>query len=628
MAGYKQSILDLEPKLFLTFDGDLADEFTGLLIENPERVIIDESGEENHGTMIVDHDTQFSYRLKQPSMVELEQLDSFSCTFGARVPYPESLHPSRWAQSFIQVPHSDSFSFSKNHGSYTLGFFYRREKHGEDVYLREGPNAPYTNRSFRRAFIRKGLVLQIDTIERFTEYLSDPHLLSISYLIGTDGQTTRTFNLGFDYDGSVGSNNAHEFNHIVITWDVKPADSALWVGTLKVYCNGILEHTDTQQYFDMPPVTNVSSPWEFGGAATDPGAEFADRQVTPTSLDQIFVLDKALTEDEVNVLFRKSRNYKRLVLTQKASSLWGLDDDNVPNMDTIWNHVYPNSSPGSNVHGTYYGITSDQVFRNFPGPERLPGSFSTYFRDGGTGRVNNSTSSSTYTVEGWFNTSFVRRGVLFTTFNSVNPWRGMTLEINMRDNLYDFGRVSLALSETDVINSKLFKEDGVTPNYFNDGKWHYFCITRQSGMVALWIDGIKQDEIHIGNLSTIGQHYHFMGAPPGDLFTDGLMCYFASYNYKLSDAQIRARWAYGLTWRIRGTVTLQGVPHDAIVRAFRHSTGELLDSVVSDPNDGTYMLRLFDNSLVDLHVFDRKDINVRHRSFGPITPTLHKDENE
>lgn len=621
MAGYKQSILDLNPKLFLTFDGDLADDYTGLLIENPERTIIDESGEGNHGTMIVDHDTQHSYRLRQPSMVELELVDSYSCTFGARVPYPETLHPSRWAQSFIQVPHSSSFNFAENNGSYTLGFFYRREGR-EDAYKENGPNAPYNgNRTFVRAFIRKGLVLQIDTIERYNEAAFTPHSLKFTYLIGTDGLTTRSFDLGFDYSTIPTSNQARDFNHIVITWDVKPSSSALWIGTLKIYRNGIVVHTDTQEYFDMYPTTNVSSPWEFGGAAIDPGDEFADRQVTPTSLDQIFVLDKALTEDEVNVLFRKTRSYKRLVMSQKATDLWGLDDDNVPNIDGVWNHVR-----GNLTGGKYYGILTDQVFRNFPGPERLPGSFATYFRDGGSARVVNNTPGTNYTVEGWFNTSFVRRGVLMTTFGLENPWRGMTLEINMRQNQPDFGRVQLALSEDEILDSKLFKEDGVTPNYFNDGKWHYFCITRSNSMVVFWLDGIKQSEHHIGSSTTIGTHYHFMSAPPGDLYTDGMMCYVSSYNYKLSDAQIRTRWAYGLTWRIRGTVTLQGVPHDAIVRALRHSTGELLEDARSDPNDGTYMIRLFDNSLVDLHVFDRKDINVRHRSFGPITPTLHTDE--
>ena len=59
MAGYKQSLLDLSPKLFLTFDGDFADQYTGYLIDNKERIILDESVEGNHGTMIVDNDSHF-----------------------------------------------------------------------------------------------------------------------------------------------------------------------------------------------------------------------------------------------------------------------------------------------------------------------------------------------------------------------------------------------------------------------------------------------------------------------------------------------------------------------------------------------------------------------------------------
>lgn len=616
MAGYKQSLLDLSPKLLMTFDGDLADLGTGELLDNPTRIILDESGEDNYGTMIVDHDTQFSYKLARPSMVDLEINQNYSLCVGASVPLP--LHPSLWAKNFVQVPHSNSFSFPNN-GSYSFSFLFKREV--RETAFRTWEGNP--QRNYTRAFIRKGLLLQIDT---YDQYNMNGVQLNFTYLIGSNNTTRRSFEYYMNETTMKMNNN------FVVTWDVKAGNSALFTGVLKIYHNGKLIHTDTQNYFDTYPTTNISSPWEFGGSDIGGGTSFLDRQVTPTYLDQIAVFQRALSEDEVVNLFKKTRTYKDLAITQGAEHFWALDDEDVANLTSARDYV------SGGVDGVYYGISQQKVFRNNPGPERIPSAHAPIFVNGGAVTVKTSTQlaaqttpfdpTGNFTIDGWFYTSQTNRGTIISMTSSVPPFAGYSLHVNQRDEQESFGYVQLTLNEDTRINSLPLKEDG-TPNYFNDGKWHYFAIRRTGIQTELWLDGIKQGEsVSLGaySVGTSCRGIFMMATPPSDLSVNGALCYISATPLALSDSNIRARYSYGLTWRIRGTITLQGVPYGAVVRAHNHKTGLLVTQVTSDPGNGGYILRLFDNSLIDVTVFSENDPNVRFRLYGPISPTLQDDQ--
>jgi hypothetical protein len=121
-----------------------------------------------------------------------------------------------------------------------------------------------------------------------------------------------------------------------------------------------------------------------------------------------------------------------------------------------------------------------------------------------------------------------------------------------------------------------------------------------------------------------GQVY-FMGASPGHLNTQGHMAAVAVYSYALDDAEIRMRNAYSLVYRIQGTVTLEGNPYQATVRAYRHRTGELSREILSETDSGDYLITLYDNSLIDLMVMNKQDQNIRYRVYGPITPAEYED---
>lgn len=45
----------------------------------------------------------------------------------------------------------------------------------------------------------------------------------------------------------------------------------------------------------------------------------------------------------------------------------------------------------------------------------------------------------------------------------------------------------------------------------------------------------------------------------------------------------------------------------------------------SDPNTGEYEASFYNNSYVDILVFDPNDLSVRYRAYGPVSPSEFDD---
>ena len=617
MSGYKQALLDLSPKLFLSFDGDAFEPSTGRL--SPAVVppkILDESGYEHHADLIVDYPSYPTYRLGFPSLIDLEP-SGFG--FSAGTPSPNPLSPEYFGKSYLVVPHNSDFSFPKR-GSYSLVFNFRKEER-ETLFRqwRSTPSSPNTA-TMSRPLIRKGLVLEIDTVDYWN---GDGVTLAFKYLKSTDGSTQQTFNY------SLSTEQMRQSNHFAVSWDVKVGSSALFTATMTIWHNAIIIHQATYDYFDTFPTTNVSSSWEFLGDATIPGYNYTDRQVVMTTLDQLAIFAKGISHDEVSTLYKKTKNYINMVVSQGAYNLWAFDDDNLPAVNTLKDY-------GSNTKtGTYYGISEGKVFRRYGGPERAPGNYSALFINGGTAMISPDlyggapfNPNNDYTIDGWFKTGQDKPGVILSCSSNEYPYRGYTLTINQADGLAAPGRLQLTLSENEVINSLLYGDaPGVVLSY-NDVRWHYFCIRRKDGIVEFWVDGIIQGSINTGNVS-IGASpggLAFMGKDPGDLWTEGQIALVSTHNFALHEANIRARYSYGIAYRIMGKTTLEGIPYSVDIRCYNHRTGALIDQIESSFTDGSYMFRLYDDSQVDITAMKLESPNVRPRTFGPLSPVVFDDD--
>ena len=103
------------------------------------------------------------------------------------------------------------------------------------------------------------------------------------------------------------------------------------------------------------------------------------------------------------------------------------------------------------------------------------------------------------------------------------------------------------------------------------------------------------------------------------------MSYLAYYDFALQRHQIYSHANYSITYKIRGIVTLLGVPYRAKLRFYSSYTGELIKEMESDPNTGEYEASFYNNSYVDILVFDPNDLSVRYRAYGPVSPSEFDD---
>lgn len=222
----------------------------------------------------------------------------------------------------------------------------------------------------------------------------------------------------------------------------------------------------------------------------------------------------------------------------------------------------------------------------------------------------------------------MNRGVLFAIQSLSYPYNGPLVQINIRDNSHVVG--SLQFSESSdgpVLNSRFLNDSGNRYN-LNDDKWHHIAITKQetTGLTSLWLDGNLNDQKLIPFI-TVDQpgQLVMMNSMPGYLDVPGSLNNLAYYHFDLQSQEIKARATYSITYRIRGIVTLLGVPYRARLRFYSSYTGEFIQELDSDVQTGEYMATFYNNSHIDILVFDPYDLSVRYRAYGPVTPSEFDD---
>lgn len=612
MSGYKQHINQHSPVMFITFDGDPYDSFTRKLTATPQ-TIQDETPYQNNAILHNESEDYPAYRMGLPSMVELEPTDQRSISFGWYGHQPNA--PTRWPKAFLEVPHQTHLALEDNNGSFTFSFLLNKEsdeQHWRTVEQSLG--GPWSS-SLVRPLIRKAGVFYM----WYQDNWNTPDQIHITY---PGGQLTWTVESWL-----------YAKNHVItFTWHVRETDPNVYVGTATFYINGRVIATAEHSYFDTHPSSTSSAPIEIAGTINTGGSTFADRATTNTMIDQIFILNKSLTDDEVNRLYKKARSYDSMILHARPLHYWPMADSESAVVTTMADLV-------GTRNGNYIGGVS-QVIRQQPPPPRILGGASVQFINGGTAvvhayRTNSDTNhyspifnpTGNFAIEFWARFENSNRSVLFSMQRDDSPYSGILVQANMRNGVNVPGHIQFNVSQTEFVSSRQTRDNG-QPYNFSDGQFHHFVCLRRGPTIELWIDGIlhasKDAPVNPVPNPGPGQIY-LMGAAPGDLNTTGYMSACAVYQLSLDPAEIRARNLYSQIYRIRGTVTLQGNPHQATVRAIDHRSGNLVREVLSDSNTGDYTIELYNNSLIDLMALNKQDRNIRYRVYGPITPSVFDD---
>lgn len=598
MTGFKQAILDLSPKFFITFDGDSFDPINRSLLTLPSE-IYDESGLGNKASLHVDNTTYRGYRLGMPSLVDLEPADQSAAAFGWAGAQPS--HPDVWAKSWLEIPHSVDFAFPTN-GSYSVSLMFNKIA-SEAIFRNYTGTFNYSDLS--RTILSKGLALNMRIIDRYY----DIGTLQVVYPAGT---LSLALTQGF-YNTP---------NHIAFTWEVVFNATSSYTGTATLYINSVAVSTASHTFFDTPPNTNVSTSWNIAGtnSASPVLVNKDDRATTGTIFDQVACFGRAISSDEVASLYKKTRTYENIIKTSLPSNYWTFADDESTLEFEVTQDVGINP-------GVYLGGNA-KVLRHQSGPANIPGSIAAKFQDGGTASVHTNfpyspifNPTGDYSVEFWFTCTSIERGVILSIQHDLSPYNGILVQINQKNNGFSNGCIQYSINENTLINS-------IDGTFYNTGSFHHAVLVRRGSKIEMWLNGIKQSEVTAA-LSTItgngsGQLF-VMGMGPGRLSANGKMAHLALYPKALQPQEIRIRNAYAILYRVRGTVSLMGAPYRANIRVYKHTDGTLLQEAFSDPSDGTYLIKLADNNLVDLYVLNRQDRNVRNRAYGPITPALHED---
>lgn len=559
--------------------------------------LLDEIDNQNPAILHNDNETYTGYRLGLPSLVTHEQTDQHAIGFGFAGYQPQ--HPNGYAKAFLEVPHSISYSFQSS-GSFSVEFLFYKK------YLLDEAINHYP---VYRPIISKEGVFDI-----YFSITASKQSIIVSTPVG---------NITIPLQIKTSYSLINSVNHFVLTWGVAESDTAIFNGTANVYINGYLAESLSQEYFDTFPITDVNSPILIAGRI---GSNIRnDWHTSDFQIDQIAIYDKALSSEVISKHASKIFPYDILINKHFAESYWPFDEQDSLVTKTVYD-VY------GSKNGTYLGVNGSHFVRNVSGPSNIMQSKSAEFRNGGMASIINITNqgkyipreiSSEYSYEGWFLSGVSNRSILFAAQELEWPFNGACLQLNMKDNLETPGSIQYSEGNNGVVLNSQYLDTNNARLMFNDGKWHHFVVLRRTdGYIELWLDG----ELHSSSLQatrdlvSCGQLL-VMNSIPGNLHCNGRICKLAYYPYALQKNQIVTHFTYTTTYRIRGIVTLLGVPYRATLRFYNSYTGQLLQELQSDPNTGEYEAIFYSNAGIDILVFSPADLSVRYRAYGPVTPS-------
>ena len=593
MAGYKRTVQEYKPALFLTFDGEPFDTGTRLFSHTP-LTVFDESLVMNHGLLMVgSQEPTKAYRAGVASLVALEPANQQCIAFGT---YGKV--NAVWPKAHIQVLDNPAYNTVPANGSFTYVFMF--EKTRDESNYRQLENAYYVD-------IPKYLV-------------SKPGMFTCS--INDNWYSEDTFVASFP-NGTISINISRITgfyagkHHVIARFEVKPVGTAgQFTATAQLIVNGETLGKIVSTYNDTPPNTNNTAPFEFGGVSQNL-ANASDRATSPIYLDQIAFWPKALSDIEAWRLFKKVWQYRDMLLKKNPNVYVPLEDDPYTNTNTLAMERAP-----SYVQTYHLGST----IRARQGPDGIPASRAVLLSKGMVLIKNTSNGygqplsldANNYAIEFWLKTGGTERAVVLSMQGVEKPFSGPLVELNVGETgIYQNGAISFCENELGMVSTPVGQ-------FFNTGNWHHIIVQRRAGQyLELFVNGeLKASKIvPRDSLNTYPSEMTLLGAMPGRLYCDGEISHFAMYTGKcFENFEAATRYQYSKIYRVRGNTTLRGVPYRATVRLYNYRTGELMEQKESQASDGLFSFYLRDNSLVCSQILAMNDQNVRVRGFGPISP--------
>ena len=579
MSGLREAIFENEPVLFYPFDGENWIEEDGYLPDESPEVIMDAMGHKN--AILCDTPALNcpwkGYRAR-PSLCEIE-VDGHACSFGFDGYYEQKDDAGKlvnWygPNSYVEIPHGEYTTFPQNRMSIECLFHIS--------YMR-GSNFG-NGTTYGWVFSKPGLITAqiISSMQRYFLRVST----SSGEAVDIDVQQNRTYHLVVNYQAA---------------------------GGLDVYldCENAVDHRLQlpENQHNRPRTLNVGGPLYLGSIPGDPKSL---RRTEAVTLDYVAIYDYCLPESEIVRHHKKLRTYWGTVKHHGARNILPLSDQISPE-HKVCNY-------GSSDAAGYYD-PSCQL--RVDGPESIPQSYG--IRNPNKGPAIYGALElrfMTGTIEFWFmGTNSRQRECIFHADNGTFPSRG--LQIWSDSNMNEYMRGSLEFVLKDDLRFSTGSQDGKN---WMDGYWHHVCVIMQNSRLKVYVDMVEYEWVlNEGAYPYLSMSRWAFGCSRNTGYSTVAISNFAIYWRALTPMQVNVHYTYGIINRIKGIVTLQGVPLAATVRAYNHETGRLAYETISDPVTGEYEMSLLDNSRIDLMVFDRGNENIRYRAVGPIEPDKYID---
>lgn len=621
MSSHKKYIKELKPITFITFDSNtLWDIDNGNLLYG--EYIPDESENGDpidallHSEYIVNRS---SYSMGQPSMIVNSPTDNYSIVLA---PYEkDDKNEFPFSKSWIEIPYNERLRLNK---SFSISFVFNKVKSdsfmrnwiwsvSQNKYLPVNGSNGYNYSDLHRTIFRKGNKIGLKYVMpwSYSDYLE--------VQFPNNSTTIQAGNIPGFYNRDI---------NVAMTHDYIVMDDGRYYTLSRLYWdNRVIYEYKSNPVFGDYDGGNTSS-FEIGG--NQDAFNFNslnDRATSALKIDQFAVFDYALQPFQVSDIYKKIYPYEQIVFRAFPSLYYPFNERNIDSS------FVENINRSNNMLIRFVGSNITQIDRGKAGIHGVYGSTAVEVKNKGMlyckpydyNNYSFFNPNGDFTIDffAMFNTS--TKGILLSIQDDIQPFRGLCLFVNCKDNIEKRGVLQLSISENQYITTpeKNIRNEDIS---YNDGVVRHYAIRRINNYIELWINAVLIDRIYMtaGNLTnTVNQLYMF-GLMPGNLTMNGSIQHMACYTRALSQQEIEMRSSYMVKYNIRGRVTVQGIGQTILMRVYSFNSGALIVEQKTGP-DGNYNLNIPSDDYINVVAMDVGNINIRPRILGPLLPDTYED---
>lgn len=623
MTTHKKYIKELKPVTFITFDNDtLWDKNSRYLIYENEIPDESDNGEPVPAILHYDKDDGLnvmrpSYYMGQQSLIANQRINSYGLVIA---PHGfDTMNKFKFVKSYIEIPYTDALRLQQ---AFTYSFMINIPRSPSDMrswiwnndrqtYVQTNSTNGYNYSNLRRTIVKKGDKFSITYCSPYSSY----EYLDIKF--PNNSGTVPISNI----EGGIITKPLN----IVATHDYITMDDGRYYTKSSVYINMRLIYSrESSPVYGNYDGGNTAPVLFCGNQDGIVYNTLDDRWTSPIYLDQIAIFDYALNEYQVCMMYKKIESYEDMILYGYPSRYYKFDEDekSLYFEDLVTKHPNYRLYPPSQAHQIRYSLS---------GVHGIYGDTCVGVQSGGMiyCDVSNDAffnTSGDFTIEFFASFGNSSRGVLLSIQDTVQPFRGVCLYVNSKNNEEYSGMLQLSVTDDYYCHTDEFNVRGERIMY-NDGKVRHYAIRRSGNFVELWIDGSYINKVFLSAGSLTARSYnslYIFNMSPSVMRVDGTIQHLACYTRALSAIELYAHATYLVRYKMSGRITVNGIGEEVMIRIYSFLDGDLLIEE-NTLGDGVYNIDVYYADYINFIAQIRKDTTVRPRIIGPILADEYED---